>query len=251
MRLHVLSDLHLERGTAAPPSPGADVVVLAGDIDNGTRAVEHAEALGGGRPVLLVAGNHEYYGHAITELDRALQARADGTTVRVLENDEAIIGDVRFLGATLWSDFDFGGREEREQSMAISEQLVNDFRLIRRGVDGERFTPQQARARHLASRAWLAERLAAPHPGPTVVVTHHAPVIRSRPDRGVLRAVAGAFASDLSALMGVARTPLWIFGHTHVAADLDVDGTRVLSNPRGYPHEAVSGYDEALVVEVP
>lgn len=250
VRLRVLSDLHLERGSAPPVAQPVDVLVLAGDIDNGTRAVERAEALGAGRPVLFVAGNHEYYGHAIDDVDRELQRRAEGTAVQVLENGEAVIDGVRFLGATLWSDFDFGGETERELSMRVSSRLVNDFRHIRRAGDRLPFTPEDARSRHLASRAWLAERLATAHAGPTVVITHHAPVIRTRPERSILRAVAGAFASDLTDLMGSERTPLWIFGHTHVAADLDVAGTRVLSNPRGYPDEAVAGYDEALVVEV-
>lgn len=250
MRLHVLSDLHLERGAPTPATESADVLVLAGDIDNGTRAIDRAEALGAGRPVLFVAGNHEYYGHGIDALDQTLRSQAQGRGVRVLQNDEVILDGVRFLGGTLWSDFDFAGVAERERSMMLCSRLVNDFQLIR-GADGAPFTPEAARARHLAARAWLSERLAEPHDGPTVVITHHAPVIRQRPERSVLRALAGAFASDLSGLMGGERTPLWIFGHTHVSADLDVAGTRVISNPRGYPEEAVAGYDEGLVIEVP
>jgi hypothetical protein len=100
------------------------------------------------------------------------------------------------------------------------------------------------------SRDWLAERLAEPFDGPTVVLTHHAPLIRTRPESIVLSALGGAFASDLTELMGGDRVPLWIYGHTHRAADLEHAGTRVLSNPRGYPGEAVEGFDPALVVEV-
>ncbi len=70
------------------------------------------------------------------------------------------------------------------------------------------------------------------------------------PSGPVLRHLAGAFASDLSALMGADQVALWIFGHTHRAADLDIRGTRILSNPRGYPNELVAGFDPACVVEV-
>lgn len=65
-----------------------------------------------------------------------------------------------------------------------------------------------------------------------------------------MRAVGGAFVSDLTALMGAERAALWIYGHTHRPADLEHDGTRLVSNPRGYPHELVPGFDPGLVVEV-
>jgi predicted phosphodiesterase len=110
--------------------------------------------------------------------------------------------------------------------------------------------PSDTRAAHLASRAWLTDRLAADHNGPTVVVTHHAPLIRARPERALLRAVAGAFASDLTALMGAKRMTLWVYGHTHRWADVDVGGTRVVSNPRGYMTEPVREFDPGLVVEL-
>jgi predicted phosphodiesterase len=66
----------------------------------------------------------------------------------------------------------------------------------------------------------------------------------------ILDAVAGAFASDLTELMGAEAADLWIFGHIHRSVDTEVAGTRVLSNQRGYPHEPVSGFDPELVVSV-
>jgi hypothetical protein len=71
-----------------------------------------------------------------------------------------------------------------------------------------------------------------------------------RPPQPVLRAVAGAFASDLSDLMGGDRVALWIYGHTHRVADLDVRGTQIVSNPRGYPHDLAAGFDPTRVVEL-
>jgi predicted phosphodiesterase len=82
------------------------------------------------------------------------------------------------------------------------------------------------------------------------VVTHHAPLIRTRPSSPVMRALAGAFVSDVTYLMGGDRVALWVFGHTHRVADLERDGTRVVSNPRGYPHQPVAGFDPACVMEV-
>jgi predicted phosphodiesterase len=253
MRLHVLSDLHLEGAPFEPPEVDADIAILAGDISTGTRGVDWARRLswaGGGRPVLYVAGNHEFYGEAFPALIGDLRAASTGSAVHVLENDEVVLDGVRFLGCTLWSDFLFDGPEHRQASMALCARLVNDYRQIRGQAGNGPLTPATTLEHHVASRAWLTDRLAAPFDGPTVVITHHAPLIRRRPKRQVLRLVAGAFATDLSELMGGDKAQLWIYGHTHQPADLDVAGTRVLSNPRGYVRESIAAFDPGATVEL-
>ena len=250
MRLHVLSDLHLEMAPFESDGGAADVVVLAGDTALGTRGVEWAVEWARGRSVLYVAGNHEFYGRALPDLTEELRRAAEGSSVRVLENDEVLLDGTRFLGCTLWSDFDFDGPEYRDRSMRVCERVVNDFKQIEFGEVGQTLAPRDARRLHLASRHWLAERLGQSHEGATVVITHHAPLIRTRPSTPALRALGGAFASDVTDLMGEDKAALWIFGHTHQAADLDVNGTRVLSNPRGYPHQPVDEFDPSCIIEV-
>jgi predicted phosphodiesterase len=250
MRLHVLSDLHLEQDPFTIPGVDADVVVLAGDTATGTRGVEWARGWADGRPVLYLAGNHEFYGHELPGLVGELRVASSGSPVHVLENDELIIDGVRFLGCTLWSDFDFDGPERRAMSMRVCERVVNDYEHITFGPGERTLAARDTRMLHLSSRRWLSERLDQPHDGPTVVITHHQPLIRATPPTAALRAIAGAFASDVTELMGADRVALWIYGHTHRAADLEVRGTRVLSNPRGYPHQPVDGFDPSCVVEL-
>jgi predicted phosphodiesterase len=250
VRLHVLSDLHLERQAFPAPEADADAVILAGDIATGTGGVDWARTWAEGRPVVYVAGNHEFYGHSTPGLLDQLRGAADGSQVAVLENEELIVGEVRFLGCTLWTDFDFDGPEHRVQSMAICQRLVNDYGQIEYGPAGRALAAQDTLTIHESSRRWLEQRLAIGHDGPTVVVTHHAPLIRFKPSNPLLRSLGGAFASDLTELMGDDRVDLWIFGHTHRSVDLERGGTRVLSNPRGYPHQPVDGFDPALVVEL-
>lgn len=249
MRLHIASDLHLEHGgDAEPPDVDADVVVLAGDVAPGTAAVAAAARWGRGRPVLLVAGNHEYYRHALPTLTGELRSAARGSPVRFLEDDEVVVDGVRFLGCTLWSDFEIAG--EAELAMELCARLVNDYEVIEWRPGGRALRPADTRALHARSRRWLAERLAAPHHGPTVVVTHHAPLVRRLPDDPLWRAIVAAFASDLRDLVAASPAALWVHGHTHRSVDVEVAGTRVLSNPRGYPHEPVAAFDPGLVVEV-
>jgi predicted phosphodiesterase len=249
LRVQVLSDLHLEFGEPAQRPADVDVIALAGDIDLGTDGVRWASEWAQGRPVLYVAGNHEFYGHSLPGLIDELREAARGTCVHLLENDELVLDGVRFLGCTLWSDFEFDGAARVAESMALCERVMRDYHLIR-GADGERITPADTRALHLHSRRWLADRLAQAHSGQTVVITHHSPLVLGRPDSRNLRAIAGAFTSDLSELIGSDREALWIFGHTHRAIDLARGGTRVLSNPRGYPQEPVGAFHPALVVEL-
>jgi hypothetical protein len=212
--------------------------------------VQWARRWAGARPVVYVAGNHEFYGQAHPGLIADLRRAAAGSSVHVLEDDEVIVDGVRFLGCTLWSDFDFDGPEHREVSMRISQRAVNDYSQIMFNGGGRTLSAADTREAHLQSRQWLEERLARPFDGATVVVTHHAPLIRTRPSAALWRALAGAFVSDLTDLMGADRMALWIFGHTHRWADVDVRGTRVVSNPRGYPHEPVAQFDPGLVVDV-
>lgn len=62
MKLHILTDLHLEFGPFYPPETDADLVILAGDTDVGTKGITWAKEAFIGKQVVYVPGNHEYYG---------------------------------------------------------------------------------------------------------------------------------------------------------------------------------------------
>jgi predicted phosphodiesterase len=247
MKIHVLSDLHCEFEPFHPPQTDADVVVLAGDTCTGTRGIGHAREWFPGRPVVYVAGNHEYYRESTPRLNRRLAEEARAAGIHFLENGEVVIGGVRFLGCTLWTDFELFG--ERHNSMAAAQAMMNDFRLIRVDPDYRRFRPADARVSHMVSLDWLLGRLDAPFDGPTVVVTHHAPSLRSVNPRYRDHAATPAYATDLEWLLD-GRAALWIHGHTHVCVDYEMGGTRVLSNQRGYPEDPVEGFDPGMVVAV-
>jgi predicted phosphodiesterase len=230
LRLHVLSDLHVEVAPFVPPDTGADVVVLAGDIHNGTHGLDWAVRAFPRTRVVYVPGNHEYYDAERTATARALAVRAAKLGVTLLDNAEAVIDGVRFLGTTLWTDFCLDGVERRAEVMALSRPYIVDFRAIRNG-DGP-FTPEASVDLHVAARAWLEARLAVPFDGKTVVVTHHAPHPGSVHARFANHPANGGFVSNLEPLMG--RAAAWVHGHTHNSFDYRVLGTRVICNPRGY-----------------
>ncbi|WP_281376887.1 metallophosphoesterase [Acidocella aromatica] len=231
---------HPSRGPMLTNLPPADLVVLAGDIHVGLRSVVYAEQVSDflGIPVVLVAGNHEFYHQQIQLLQPAFFSAAERTEgkVRYLENTVASFdlpgGRVHVLGCTLWTDFALRGN--MAEAMEFAGRHMNDYRLIYRIAT--RFQPDNALMRHERSRAWLhitISRLREEDPeAKIVVVTHHAPgeAYLGRRDGGI----APAYASDLLPEFSANPPDAWIHGHTHFRHDSVQEGIRVVSAPRGY-----------------
>jgi predicted phosphodiesterase len=235
MKVQIASDLHLEflqqlfpGERLISPAHGADLLVLAGDIANGVEAIELFRDWP--VPVLYLAGNHEFYGHAIEQVRIDLPKAAAGTSVTFMDNDVVDFGGVRFLGTTLWTDYRLELNRTQRQLMENAELRLNDhFRI--RCSDGI-FTTAKALAEHETARAWLAHELDKPYDGKTVVVSHHGPHPLSVHPRYVGEALNAAFVSNLTELLP--KADLWIHGHVHDNFDYRVAGCRVVANPRGY-----------------
>ncbi len=275
-RVLYMSDLHLEleewrpsrpnwsrflqRGTPHPSRGpmldrvgGVDLVILAGDIHNGLRGVVYADQVAKylEAPVVMVAGNHEYYHHDMTTLLPALRKAVLKTRGRVnfLQNDMVTfdIGTerVNVLGCSLWTDYRLNG--DAELGMKQAQRLMNDYNFIR--MKDAMFTPQDAKGLHEESLAWLHETLAglARQGGTdkTIVVTHHAPsgqVLGRRHG-----AMGPAYGSEIIAKFTPLRPSLWVFGHTHVTHDGVVEGIHLVSAPRGYHSEKGGMFNPGLV----
>ena len=106
MKLYVLSDLHLEFAPFIPPKVDCDIVVLAGDIHIGLKAIPWVKQHFAERRVIYVLGNHEYYRQAIPKHLHKLRELARMSNVHLLENEALTLDDLVFLGCTLWTDFD-------------------------------------------------------------------------------------------------------------------------------------------------
>ena len=253
MKLNILSDLHLGFGAMDWPANDADVVVLAGDISRPPEAV--AWALRFDKPVLYVPGNHEFYSGSIDGTLEELQRLCTGTQVQILDDREFVIGRVRFLGTTLWTDFGlFDDPQQRDASKAQAQRLLRDFSRIRtRESSAEAFTPDDSAILFRRHTTWLESRLTTVHEGPTVVITHHAPSRHSIHPRFAGSLLNACFVSDAVHLLRADRVSLWIHGHTHDSFDHRVNGTRVVCNPRGYARGGVNenpAFDANFIVEV-
>ncbi len=250
MKIRILSDLHLEFQDWFRPNSDADIASAGLRL---TLAFMGSTGHGGVfqlTPVIYVPGNHEFYGGNLQSVTDELYARAKRFGVDVLDGRRVVIGGVRFLGATLWSDFALYGSDQRSinRAMTVAQNGMNDFHVIRH--KNGKFRPVDAREINLERVRWLRAELAEDFQGATIVVTHHLPLLQSIHAKYSASSLNPSFASDLSSLMGP-PVSLWIHGHTHESFDYTVKGTRIVCNPRGYlPIEPNSAFNPTLTLDV-
>jgi Icc-related predicted phosphoesterase len=266
----IISDIHqshLTRLLRDPPKvPKADICVCAGDVTNFIddtigfirRLIEPR------MPVVLVLGNHDYYGSSISGALERARRLVEGSRIHLLENQTIIIGDCRFIGATLWTDFSVSigddeyipPEERRIKALELVPSRMMDFQCIfrsdhRKTGENGMVTAWEILERHRESRKFIDAELSAGFHGGTVVVTHHAPLIQSFDPAFFGNVTNAAFASDLSDLIGRRKPNLWIHGHIHKFRDYMADHTRVVSNPLGYRGELyTSGFRQGFTVEL-
>src|SRR5471032_1079446 len=112
-------------------------------------------------PVLYVHGNHEGYGHNLDSvLDEIRSASAATDNVHLLDCGEYIVGQVRFLGATLWMDFQLFGDDERHASMLEAENVMTDYKRIRLAKKCYRkLRATDTLQYHAMQKSWLNKKL--------------------------------------------------------------------------------------------
>lgn len=258
MKLQLLSDLHLESEPfEAWPAPGAEVLVLAGDIDASWCGFERFANWP--VPVLFIAGNHEFDGRELRQAWPALRALAQRLGWTLLERECTVLTDsqgqrVRFVGSIRWSDFDLFGAAGRERAQRSAAYFM---RLMQATRDAREFDVEAVRDESLACRAWLESALATPARGrwdKTVVVTHFAPSLRSSDPRYGRQPSTASFCNADDDLLAYAD--LWLHGHVHCRHDYRVahgDGrsTRVLCQARGLHDKGEdAGFDALKLIEV-
>ena len=262
MKLQLLSDLHLETDPSwrARPLPGADLLVLAGDIGSyqpGNRMQDPDFGLGQfsphngwPTPVVFVPGNHEYDGMDFDVAHARLQETCERLGLIWLERATHVVNTrnqqaaVRLIGTTLWSDFSALGAPEKAYRAANFYLKKTDTTRA-----GEPWLAEGLHAQARVCQEWLREALAQPFEGPTVVVTHFAPSLKSADPRYGLTPGTAGFCNALDDLLP--QSTLLLHGHLHAPSDYVAGGCRVVANPLGYARKNEQvGYRPDLLIEV-
>ena len=257
-----MSDLHLEfspMNSIAPlPTDKDGVLVLAGDIcpyrHKSTLLNFLRNASAQFSHVLYVLGNHEFYGYgSLTdgyEIVRRMIREAMLDNVHLLEQDQYSIGNITFIGATLWTNY----RNRNPFVMEVARaQMVDHVQIL--GKTDELILPDEIYEAHTKSNAYVWETVAkAMHHDQSavqrvVVITHHGVSLRSIHPRYQGDPLNDAFVSDLSENILDTQPHLMLHGHVHDHFDYKIGDTRIIANPRGYPGEK-TGWDENFVIEI-
>ena len=244
MKIRVMSDLHLEGQVHYYESKGEDVVVLPGDISSKPGLAEwFLEEIK--VPKIIVAGNHEYYGHNYDDHVTKLKS------IGYQHNEIVQIQDVAFICGTMWSNFELFGIEQKWFCTHDSRRWIRDFEVIRRRrEDGtERtFSIRDCEELHEEFVAFLQYALRETEGMKRVVVTHFVPHPSCVHPRWSKSSITPYFCSDMRRFMG--WEGLWLAGHTHDSFDIMEGDTRVVINPKGYGKENVGGFKPDLIVEI-
>jgi hypothetical protein len=258
VKLQLLSDLHLETEVFEPqPAPGAELLVLAGDIDSTWAGLDRFA--GWPVPVLFVAGNHEFDGRDFDAAWSGLRERCDRLGLRLLQRESAVLSGadgrrVRFVGTTRWSDFDLFGAAGRERAQRAAAYFIRLMGTQRRQ---QPFDTEAVRAEGLACRAWLESELPRRPEGQwesTVVITHFAPSIRSADPRYGRQPGTASFCNADDDL--IVHADLWLHGHLHCRHDYRVlragrRASRVVCQARGLGKKGeAEGFDPQRLFEV-
>jgi hypothetical protein len=281
VNIQLLSDLHLEAHPhfKAQPLPGADLLILAGDIgsyqpgsllsslnisDFGLARFSPLPVERGGAswptPVFFLPGNHEYDGLDFDDTCVRLRETCERLGLIWLERESVVLQGVRFVGSTLWADFDALSTEKaRTEDITLGEQLkmrekafrAANFYLTKNHAfrKGQPMLADAVREEGLKSQASLRQALAVPFGGPTVAVTHFAPSLLSADPRYGLTPGTAGFCNSLDELLPLAT--LWLHGHLHCPVDYVRHGCRVLANPLGYARKGEqAGFRESLCIKL-
>ena len=270
MKIQLVSDLHLEFGDITIPNAGnTDVLILSGDIclsrsfkgtDYYSLTLMAQAELQRYRDfflqvatdfpyVVYVTGNHEFYhGYWPDGINYLKNELSKYSNFHVLELESVTIHDVKFLGGTLWTDFN---NQDVGTKIHVAS-LMNDFRIIKNKSNNYKFTVNNALERHLDTKLYLEKELSNFN-GKTVVVGHHAPSkqsIKPKYEKDVI--LNGAYSSNLEDfILKFPQIKLWTHGHTHDSFDYFVGSTRVVCNPRGYyNYEENIEFDPLKVIEI-
>lgn len=264
MKLQVLSDLHIDsyakrqQPIGRIPYTDADIILVAGDTANSDKGMAwlQQQAELNNKPLITIAGNHEYFSEDILSFDDQLSQwdtfDADSFSgLKFLQCQQIDVGDIRILGCTLWTDYQFQATSDTRESVI---SFMRDYRQIMAG--DYLFSPEISIEIHNQHRAWLRQALIEAHSQQktVVVMTHHSVTPRSVSEQYAGKPSNAAFVSDLSAWMHESWAPkFWLHGHTHEAFDYVEGKTRVVVNPRAYPGEISSTkleFNWSKVVEV-
>lgn len=255
VRLRFCSDLHLEsyknleefiKEGGFPldiPRKVPEILALLGDIGNPRTKIywDFLDMVSKNfSNVLIVNGNHEYYGSSIEETDKLISSIiSDSHKITVLNAEKQIeeIMVPNFTNVTFMNNKSFMIHTEKCQYTIIGTTLwskipqfasaeitnhISDYSLIKN------FTPEKCTRLFNQNIKFLEDHLSTN--SKNIILTHHSPIYE------ITNIFSYAFCSRCDKILE--KVDVWLFGHTHKNV---IDGN-AMSNCKGYKGHTVRGY---------
>lgn len=254
MRFTLISDMHVlpenenRHFISREELAQVDLLVVAGDVCNKARGVRTLRHYFGDKPILYVLGNHERYGEHVDKAVALSKEAALNTNVRVLDREAVVLGDVVFVGATLWTNL-LLNQEVLAETRDVYYRFMNDYRCIKRSGVRSSGETYYSTLRPIDTQGYFyqdidyiqktVDKYRKDGYSKFVVITHHAPIPHTvcRDPRTDEYLYAPFYASDLTSVIQEMQPDFWCHGHTHTFKKTIIGKTQVICNPSGYHSE--------------
>lgn len=242
MKIHLISDTHIESGIPDLPVVCGDVCVLAGDIGVARKVMQYVDFIHNLKDnfehIIMVNGNHEFYHMEYDGALYTMKNMADEFDIHLLDvqygTENLEIDGVKFWGSTLWTDLN---RNDWFARRKVSDSL-NDFHVV------PGLTISKAYDLHLE----MVEKI---NWDADVIITHHMPILREHSRFPISDITYGFSCTDLEDKIYESDVKYWLYGHTHDNRHFDIGGTQVISNQSGYRGEnMLTAYDPRFMIEI-
>ncbi len=249
MKIHILSDIHLEFLHKSNVelyinkiNSDADILILAGDIgDPYTYNYLYflKEISIKFQKVFLISGNHEYYNkeYSIDDINnKIIQVCKGFNNIVFLNNSYYDYNEYRFIGSTLWSLVD------------NTLEPINDIKRIK-NMNIELYNKL-----HTNSKNYIEQILEQSKDKNCVMITHHVPsykLIDEKFKNDYYEKYNRWFYSDLDDFFNNNQIKCWIYGHTHSKSQKNINNIDFICNPIGYRFEIDKpDYNKTYVINI-
>lgn len=232
----IVSDLHFEWNNSffIPKVDGVKFLILAGDIGSFKSHLPFIEDAATKYTVIYILGNHECYGYSIKEV-REFWKSVKIDNFYFLDNESVVIDDIKFIGSTLWVNFD----NENPHCMMNAPVEIKDFSKIIKDDQSDFITPYDILEEFKVSYEFIKKEIYSEDDFKKVLITHYAISSQSVPEKYKQHPQDIKnnlyFYSNLEYLVGNSGAKMAIHGHMHNSSDYMLGDTRVVCNPLGYP----------------
>jgi len=240
----LISDIHLEFADhLVEPSitDNETLLVLAGDIHVGIKAVDFIVELSSRFPMILyILGNHEFYYNNFATLEYAIDNEIQRRLSKINSQCQVIVAGnepkqffidkVRVFAGTLWTDMN----DNDPMTKHVVQYGLNDYRVIKN--DNKALTVEDTMAVFHNTVSQFVKWIKEPFNGKTLIFTHHAPTLEAVDVRYKDSVeLNGGFASNLEKFIWEYQPAFWGFGHLHNSVKMKIGKTKVQANAKGYP----------------